>query len=154
MKNLLIAVVEDDDDDREFICNALGDENRNIEIVPFSNAEDFFSFLPTSRKLPDLVVTDLRMPLISGFDVIQRMKASEVTQHTTIVVLSTSSSEDDIQKAKNLGAAGYFVKPYNLKGYEEIKSKILTNLGFNSLLFTNVIKNFLVTFKLLLPEPL
>lgn len=78
------------------------------------------------------------------------MKADEATRNTTVVVLSTSSSTEDIAKAKQLGAAGYFVKPYSLKGYEDIKAKIMENLGLNSLSFTNVVENFLRTFQLLL----
>src|ERR1043165_9275082 len=106
MKKLVIAVVEDDADDRDFICSALMDPCSNVEILAFSGGKDFFSFLETSVKLPDLVVTDLRMPLISGFDVIRQIKADDATKETTVVMLSTSSNQDDIEKAKDLGAAG------------------------------------------------
>jgi CheY-like chemotaxis protein len=153
MKKLLIAVVEDDLDDRDFICSALKDKSDNIEIISFPGAQEFFTFLKDNPQLPDLVVTDLRMPLISGFEVIKQMKANEATKNTTVVVLSTSSNTEDIEKAKQLGAAGYFVKPYSLKGYEEIKNKIIESLGLNALSFTAVVDNFFKTFQLLLSKP-
>ena len=153
MKKLLIAVVEDDMDDRDFICSALNDQSNNVEIVAFPGGEEFFSFLKTNTMLPDLVVTDLRMPLISGFEVIQQLKANENTKDATIVVLSTSNNNEDIEKAKKLGAAGYFVKPYNLRGYDDIKLKIMESLNFDAFSFIKTVDNFFKTFQVLLPNP-
>jgi DNA-binding response OmpR family regulator len=154
MKKLLIAVIEDDIDDRDFICSALNDKSNNVEIIAFPGGAEFFSFLKTnSTALPDLVITDLRMPLISGFEVIRKMKAGDTTKNTTVVVLSTSSNNEDIEKAKDLGAAGYFVKPYNLKGYEDIKFKIMESLKFDAFSFKNAVGRFLKTFQVLIPHP-
>lgn len=151
MKKSLIAVVEDDEDDREFICSAL-ENSDNVNVISFPGAEEFFKFIQSAEILPDLVVTDLRMPLISGFDVIDKIKTNEITKNTIVVVLSTSSNEEDIKKAQKMGASGYFVKPYALKGYSEITRKIMENLGLGAVSFSNMIENFLKTFLICLPK--
>jgi fructose-bisphosphate aldolase class II len=83
--------------------------------------------LNTTIKLPDLVLTDLRMPLISGFELIKRMKDNIVTKDTTVMVLSTSSNEEDIKKAINLGTSKINVNTDFQQAWTKVVRELLDN---------------------------
>lgn len=61
--------------------------------------------------LPDLLVLDLKMPRMSGFDVLRWLASRPDLSHIPAVVLSSSSYEEDLHEARGLGAAEYYVKP-------------------------------------------
>jgi CheY-like chemotaxis protein len=143
MFNLHIAVVEDDADDREFITSALRKYSDNLRISVFRSGSDFMHELNSHVCVPDLIVTDLRMPLMSGFEVINEVKQNMETRTIPVVVLSTSGNEEDINKAKKLGASGYYIKPFSIEEYFEITSNIISSFNKNALTFAyNVFLKF------------
>ena len=68
----------------------------------------------TLHPLPTLLLLDLKMPLMDGFEVLTWLKTRPDLKDLPTVVLSSSSSDVDIQKARALGARDYFVKPHKL----------------------------------------
>ena len=150
-KKVRIAIIEDDEDDRDFISSAMQGKNNEVEIISFSTGGSFLSYIKSTDILPDLIVTDLRMPIITGFDVIQSIKSDLKTKEITIVVLSTSCNETDIKKAKDLGAAGYYIKPSTFKDYNVLTDKILNVFRTGILSFSKMKEEFLNTFYVLLP---
>ena len=75
---------------------------------------------PQSSPRPDLVLLDLRLPRVDGFEVLRRLKASEEISHIPVVVLSTSEAEGDIAEAYHTGACSYLVKPAEFEAYIEL----------------------------------
>lgn len=65
------------------------------------------------REAPDLVVLDLRLPIISGHEVCKRIKADDNTKNIPVILFTASVSSDLGQKAKELGADDYIVKPFD-----------------------------------------
>jgi two-component system chemotaxis response regulator CheY len=61
----------------------------------------------------DLIITDINMPRLDGFGLIQRARAHAVHRATPILVLSTESGEDKKARARDAGASGWIVKPFN-----------------------------------------
>ena len=141
-----MAIVEDDADDREFITSALKKFPDDLQISVFHSGFDFMNELTTQQCFPDLVVTDLRMPLMSGFEVISGVKSNEVTKNIPVVVFSTSGNEEDISRAKQLGASAYYVKPFSIEEYFEITSKIISSFNANALQFVyNILHQFCIS---------
>lgn len=70
--------------------------------------------------LPGLVVLDLKLPRITGFEVLQRIRANPRLCSLIVVILSSSASGDDINKAYALGANAYLVKPFNITQFIEL----------------------------------
>lgn len=70
--------------------------------------------------LPGLVILDLKLPRLSGFDVLQHVRNNPETKKIVVVILSSSVSDEDIAKAYELGANGYLVKPLHLEELQEI----------------------------------
>ena len=62
------------------------------------------------RERPDLVVLDLIMPKVTGFEVLQMISSTPGLDKVPVVILSNLAQDSDIEKARELGAKGYFVK--------------------------------------------
>lgn len=62
----------------------------------------------------DLIVLDIMMPEVNGFEVLQKLKEKDVLSSMPVVISSACSTEEDIQKGYDLGAVGYIVKPYKI----------------------------------------
>lgn len=117
-----IAVVDDDVDDREFITMALNGSFGKINVQTYPSGTAFLDNL--AKGIPDMVITDLRMPLMTGFELISQIRAGAETKHLPIVVISTSANEADKERAAALGASAYYVKPYLFDQYSEITEDI------------------------------
>mgnify|MGYP003640653069 CR=1 FL=1 len=74
------------------------------------------------HPIPDLVMLDLRMPVLDGFDVLAAMKSQDKTRRVPIVVLSTSDADGDITRAYKLGTNGYLVKPVRANTFRHMVS--------------------------------
>ena len=78
-----------------------------------------------AEQKPDLILLDLMMPGIDGFEVIRRLRANPDTQDIQIVILSALNSNEDVIKGFNLGADDYIVKPIIM---EKLLSCVVTQL--------------------------
>jgi CheY-like chemotaxis protein len=72
-----------------------------------------------AAPLPDLVLLDLKMPGIDGFEVLRQAKASPATRRIPVIVLSSSTEDRDRARAYDLGANSYLVKPISIDGFLE-----------------------------------
>ena len=76
----------------------------------------------TQKEKPDLILLDLVLPKISGFDVLKKLKGDKETKNIPVIILTNLETMDDINKAIELGATTYLVKVnYNL---EELIEKV------------------------------
>jgi DNA-binding response OmpR family regulator len=101
-----ILIVEDE----KILSKAL-----NIEILKsgyevFSAYEGFTGIADTNKIQPDLIILDLVMPGMDGFEFIHKVRSNPETANIPIMVLSNLGQEKDVKKAMALGANGYFVK--------------------------------------------
>lgn len=88
-------------------------------------ADDFMQRAKRERKFPDLILLDLKLPRLNGFDLLKIWKSDPILKSRPVVILSTSNIEKDRQHALALGADRYLVKPTNFDLlYEEIRKII------------------------------
>lgn len=106
MKNARVLLVEDDKLLRK-ACE-VGLQKRGITVVTASDGEE--GLRKARVESPDLILLDMLMPKLSGMEALAELKKDDRTRHIPVVILSNSSVEPTIQKAKDLGAAGYLVK--------------------------------------------
>lgn len=112
---LHIAVVEDDEPYRSTIEEILGTSSEVAAVTGFGAAEPF---LEAHRSKPfDLVLLDITMPGMSGLDALDQLAGSD---KTPIIMLSSSTSQDDVDRAYDRGARGYLVKPLTLDELEDL----------------------------------
>lgn len=88
-------------------------------------ALDYLGEITDVAKLPNLIVTDLMMPIMDGFSLLKVLKSSEVYKPIPVVVLSAKSDTTDLELAFETGAADYLVKPFELDELFELVTKQL-----------------------------
>ena len=103
-----VLVVEDNNDLRSFLQSCL---TRSYKVYTAVNGED--GWQQTLEYMPDLVITDLMMPVLDGFELAERIKADPTTCHIPIVVLTAKNTLDDRIRGANSGIAEYMVKPFS-----------------------------------------
>ena len=108
-----ILLVEDNADDEQLTLRAMRQSDvPNIIRVARDGAEAVDQlFGPNAARLPDLILLDLKLPKISGLEVLQRIRAEDKTKALPVVVLTSSDEERDIVESYNLGANSYIRKP-------------------------------------------
>lgn len=76
---------------------------------------------------PDLVILDIMMPKVDGYEVLEHLRAHETLKKTTqTIIISAKQKESDVQKALNLGAKEYIKKPFSMKKLLNTVSELLT----------------------------
>jgi DNA-binding response OmpR family regulator len=113
-----ILIIEDDKFLRELIAQKLLKENYEI-----SEAVDGEEGIKKIREeKPDLILLDLILPGIDGFEVLSRMKSDEEISSIPVIILSNLGQKEDVERGLNLGAKDYLIKAHFTPG--EIIEKI------------------------------
>lgn len=120
MSKILIA--EDERDILELITFTL--EYGGYEVIPTTNGEDALDM--TRHERPDLVLLDVRMPRMSGYEVCTHIKADDDTRRIPVVFLSAKGQEAEVYTGYDLGAIDYILKPFAPDQLLEIIRNILT----------------------------
>ncbi len=115
-----VMLIEDDDAHAELVQYAMESGYPSLEIQRFRDGEDAWDYLSTQAKndeaaRPRLMLIDINMPRLGGLDLLERMKADPSLQSIPAVVLTTSSSRKDREKAAEVHANSYLVKPMSFE---------------------------------------
>jgi signal transduction histidine kinase/ligand-binding sensor domain-containing protein/DNA-binding response OmpR family regulator len=122
LKKPTILLVEDNDDFRTYLRNSLQEHFTIIEAV--QGMEGWKKVLSSH---PDLVVSDINMPLLSGIELCRKMKQDARTRHIPIILLTALGGEDTQLKALETGPNDYITKPFN---YDILLSRIRNLLNY------------------------
>jgi two-component system response regulator len=122
-----ILLVEDNPDDVELTIRALKKNNVTNQVVVVQDGAEALEYLfATGRyahrsifNLPKVVLLDLKLPLVSGIEVLRQCKADERTRRLPIVVLTSSREEPDVQTCYSLGVNSYIVKPVDFQQFTD-----------------------------------
>jgi len=123
----VILLVEDEQDHAELIIKGLQQDGHLInEIKWVENGQEAIDYITQSGKYnkenaprPGLVLLDIKLPRKDGFQVLQEIKSDEDLKTIPVVMLTTTSISDDIEKALKLGANDYIVKPVRFHDFFE-----------------------------------
>ena len=115
-----ILLVEDDDLDAMTVKRALRDLKVTNQLVHTGDGEEALEYLRSEDNgKPCVVLLDLNMPKINGFEFLKIAKADERLKKIPVVVLTTSKEEQDIVESFELGVAGYMLKSVGYKKFVE-----------------------------------
>ena len=127
-----ILVIEDDENDQVLIERALRKAgvvgpiqivNNGAEAIAYFMGEGKFA-QREQYQYPTFVMTDLKMPKVDGFGVLEFLKGNPEWAIIPTVVFSASQDRDDIKKAYLLGASSFHVKPHNPEATRELMAKL------------------------------
>lgn len=125
MSEPLILIAEDERDIRELIVFTLQISGFNVVQVP--NGEE--AVKKAAEINPDLILMDVRMPKMTGYEACKALKSQASTRDIPVVFLSAKGQEAEINTGLELGAEEYFLKPFAPDELTERVNKILTKYG-------------------------
>jgi CheY-like chemotaxis protein len=109
-----ILLVEDDDVDKMTIERAFTDLKVKSQVVPTRDGKEALEYLRSkNNKRPCFILLDWNMPRMNGAEFLTIIKADDRFKKIPVIIHSTSSTREDINKGFELGAAGYMVKSQN-----------------------------------------
>jgi len=128
-KALTVLLIEDNSADAFLTCETLKDSMvPNVVHVVRDAAKAFGQLLGkvggAGIHVPDLILLDLNLPVMDGFGFLAEVGKDDRLKDIPVFVLSASSARVDIEKARDLGARGYFVKPLDLDEFETQLSEL------------------------------
>ena len=138
MKSKTILLVEDNPSDVGLTRRALEKSHISNEMIVVEDGQEALEYLFGSdplkdldqNELPALILLDLKLPKVDGLQVLSRIRSEDRTRRLPVVILTTSSEEDDIARSYDLGANSYIRKPVDFKQFVDA----VQNLGLYWLL--------------------
>lgn len=109
LTRMRILVVEDNDDLRGFLRNAFREQ---FEVHDAGDGDEAWRFI--QKSMPDLVVSDIMMPNMDGFELCQKMKSTYETSHIPVILLTSMSAKAQKLHGLGLGADDYLTKPFDV----------------------------------------
>ena len=107
MEKILIA--EDERDIRDLICFTL--QFAGYQVIAASNGEEALD--KALSELPDLILMDVRMPRMTGYEACKRMKSEESLANIPVVFLSAKGQDAEVKAGLEAGAMEYIIKPFS-----------------------------------------
>jgi len=127
-----ILLVEDNDDDVELTMHAFRSHGQGDDLIVAHDGEEALDYIfsqgrYSDRKdgVPALLLLDLKLPGISGLDVLRKVRSVPSTRRMPVVILTTSDDEGDIANGYDLGANSYIRKPVEFGSF----SRVVEQLG-------------------------
>jgi CheY-like chemotaxis protein len=106
-----ILVVDDNRDNRELVIKVL--KHNGYETIEAADGED--AILKTAREKPDLILMDISLPRMDGYEVTRRLKSTEEFRDIPIIALTAHAMKGDMEKALSAGCQGYIPKPISIR---------------------------------------
>jgi len=127
MTDKMILLVEDNRDDEALTLRALRKNRITNEVVVVRDGAEALEYLfGTGRYegrdttvMPDLILLDLKLPKVDGLEVLRRLRADQGTRSLPVVILTSSTEEQDVLKGYGLGANSYIRKPVDFDEFME-----------------------------------
>ncbi len=111
-KNNLVSILIVDDSTTNLVLleAILQEEGYNTDIA--LSAKEAFAII--ERKKPDLILLDLLMPQVSGFEILEKLKSNLSTSEIPVVIVSAVSTKENVEMCRRLGAVDFFAKPIDI----------------------------------------
>jgi CheY-like chemotaxis protein len=129
-----IIIVDDSRHDHFFVKESLSDF-KNVTFISFYNGEDFLNYIKEKSEakhavseLPDIVILDVNMPKLTGFEVFEKIKECGIDEVVKFFILTTSLAPSDIEKCQQLKLECH-KKPFSVKAFSVLLQSIIKSAG-------------------------
>ncbi len=132
-KKQTILIVDDEPGNIEILSETLGDSHEILFAVSGKEALEI-----AAREIPDMIILDIIMPVMSGYEVLQNLKQDPSLKGTPVVFITALDQEDQETKGLTLGAVDYISKPFNTTIVKlRVKTQLELKLQRDVLIQTN-----------------
>jgi DNA-binding response OmpR family regulator len=129
-----ILLIEDNPDEAELAIRSLKKNNLANNLVHIDDGAEALDYIFCRGNYsgnnisitPKVILLDLKLPKVSGLEILKQIKADERTKVIPVVILTSSKEDSDIIEGYNLGVNSYIVKPVNFETF----AKAISDLGF------------------------
>ena len=134
MRKKTILLIEDDKDDLAFAMNAFKSNKAflNYLLIAYNGREAADLLMLDSKEenvrlnfTPDLIVLDLKLPFMSGLEVLKKIRESDILKNVPVVVFTSSNKVQDLVSSYNLGANSFVRKPIIFEEFISVLGKII-----------------------------
>lgn len=130
-----ILLVEDNEDDVLLTREGLKRSKVAVHLHHVENGAECMAYLRkqgdyANATTPDVILLDLNMPVMNGYEVLEQISLDEQLRHLPVVILTTSSNEKDILKMYRLRCSSYIVKPVDFLQFQRVINEF-TNYWFS-----------------------
>jgi two-component system response regulator len=144
-KDVEILLVEDNPSDAELTIRALKKKNLANKIIHLKDGAEALDYIFCTgtykdrdfKNKPKAILLDLKMPKVSGIEVLKKVKADARTRAIPIIVLTSSNEDPDVKTCYDMGVNSYIVKPVGFENF----TKAVAELGFYWLLLNQAPNN-------------
>ncbi|RZM26573.1 MAG: response regulator [Pedobacter sp.] len=119
-----VFIADDDEDDRYLLAKAFEQHSPQCRLHFVEDGIALLDALAQGQSQPYLILLDLNMPRLNGFEALQLLRAHPLYQYTPIVILTTSDLDQDRQQAQALGANEFITKPLDLINLGEMVTRL------------------------------
>jgi signal transduction histidine kinase/ligand-binding sensor domain-containing protein/DNA-binding response OmpR family regulator len=127
-----ILIVEDEEDIRNYIIEELSQE---YKIIFAKNGEEGLNM--ANETIPDLIITDVMMPVLSGIELCKKLKNQVITSHIPIIILSAKTEIRQQIEGLEMGADVYMIKPFNI---DVLKVQVQRLITFKQAIYSKYLK--------------
>ena len=129
-----VFLIDDDPDDRAFFCEALEEIAADILCYSAVNGRKALSQIINKEiEIPDVIFLDINMPQMNGWQFLSMLKQYEPYEKVPVIMYSTSSHPEDVEKARQSGALCLFTKPNDFNTLKKALETVVVHLRCNSL---------------------
>lgn len=139
MKPFTIFYTDDDQDDLGYFETVVNALDPSIDVYTHDRGEKLLHALDNPPPRPHVVFLDLNMPGVNGFDVLEELRGSNKHKDLPVIIFSTSTDDDVIERARQMGASYYLPKSNN---YSSLKKSIADILSMDWKSFIPTKENF------------
>lgn len=124
-----VMCVEDDPHDVFFIRTAFQEADTVVDLQVFTSGLAGLEYLRNAALLPEIVLLDLKLPILSGFEVLEAIREDPRLRNLAVIICSSSHDPRDIERACRIGVNAYVVKPTSCSERLELVQSIIAFWG-------------------------
>ncbi|GAB2575180.1 response regulator [Spirosoma areae] len=119
-----VWVVDDDEDDQLLIRSAFENGKPPVSVLTLNDGAELLHKLAECAELPHLILLDINMPIKNGFETLKELRNIPAYAHVPVVMLTTSSAENERKRALALGANQFLTKPLSFDHLGQLAQKL------------------------------
>ncbi|WP_420151763.1 response regulator [Spirosoma sp.] len=128
MQFITVLIIDDDEDDHFIIKKAFQTDCSSTQVYGATTGRQALELLGSLQIIPTVILLDLNMPVMNGFEVLAHLKQSPNYQIIPVIILTTSQAAADKERAHQLGATDFITKPTSYEGMVAIANRIRLGL--------------------------